>query len=357
MPNTEIAQYVDDSLNALTQWKPPAAVLAEARLAAKELMEVIALKKNPVKFNGEQYLEFEDWQTCARFYGCTVKVESVTFTEYAGVKGFEAVAVVLDRNQAEISRAESMCLNDEENWGMRKKYEYRDVLDADGKKIWEKVKFKDGNEKNMPKREKVEVESVPTPLFQLKSMAQTRACAKALRQVFAWVVVLAGYKPSVAEEMNPSDRDEDRGEQQDSRPAPNAQRKSQKQQQAPQQEDTICAECRGPNGNHTAECQSGKGAPATKKDGSPKKTPEELDEIWNKHEGHDVEKHINRGQGITFIRIATACGLNDEAQKLVIKNICGENVTSRNHIPKDKFDELLDSVDSEFKHHPRPEPF
>jgi hypothetical protein len=39
------------------------------------------------------------------------------------------------------------------------------------------------------------------PEYQLKSMAQTRASAKALRNVLAWVVVLAGYKPTPAEEM------------------------------------------------------------------------------------------------------------------------------------------------------------
>src|SRR5262249_27437128 len=39
------------------------------------------------------------------------------------------------------------------------------------------------------------------PLFQLRSMAQTRACAKAMRNVLAWVVVLAGYAPTPAEEM------------------------------------------------------------------------------------------------------------------------------------------------------------
>jgi len=33
-------------------------------------------------------------------------------------------------------------------------------------------------------------------------MAQTRACAKALRNVLAWVVVLAGYAPTPAEEMD-----------------------------------------------------------------------------------------------------------------------------------------------------------
>jgi len=39
------------------------------------------------------------------------------------------------------------------------------------------------------------------PLFQLRSMSQTRASAKALRNCLAWVAVLAGYEPSVAEEM------------------------------------------------------------------------------------------------------------------------------------------------------------
>jgi hypothetical protein len=38
--------------------------------------------------------------------------------------------------------------------------------------------------------------------FQLRSMAQTRAQAKALRNVLAWVVVMAGYQPTPAEEMD-----------------------------------------------------------------------------------------------------------------------------------------------------------
>jgi hypothetical protein len=58
----------------------------------------------------------------------------------------------------EISAAEAMCLNDEPNWKTK-------------------------------------------PLFQLRSMAQTRSCAKALRNVLAWVVVLAGYRATPAEEI------------------------------------------------------------------------------------------------------------------------------------------------------------
>lgn len=140
--------------------RPPDVVLAEATEAAKALKAVIDNKPRKVVFNGHVYLEFEDWQTVAKFYGATVKVTDTKYVEFGEVKGFEAKAVVINvATGMEISGAEAMCLNDEPNW--KKK-----------------------------------------PLFQLKSMAQTRASSKALRNVFAWVVVLAGYKPTPAEEMD-----------------------------------------------------------------------------------------------------------------------------------------------------------
>jgi hypothetical protein len=204
---TTIQRY-EEPLEGLTQWRPPETVLAEAKQAADALTRVISLKKNPVKFNGEIYLEFEDWQTCAKFYGVTAKVEETKYVDYGGVRGFEAVALALDRNGAVISRAESLCLNDEENWGMVPKYEWQDELDDNGKKIWV-----DGpNGKKRPKGKRVQVGEVAKPLFQLKSMAQTRACSKVLRQVFAWIVVLAGYRPTPAEEMTGNENFEEQRE-------------------------------------------------------------------------------------------------------------------------------------------------
>lgn len=139
--------------------REPTIVLEEAKKAAKALAQVIAGKKKPVIINGEQYLEFEDWMTVARFYGITAKVISTSPISFGDVQGFEARAVALKVNTGEeISAAEAMCLNDETNWKNR-------------------------------------------PLFMLRSMAQTRACAKALRNVLAWVVVLAGYRATPAEEM------------------------------------------------------------------------------------------------------------------------------------------------------------
>jgi hypothetical protein len=49
------------------------------------------------------------------------------------------------------------------------------------------------------------------PEFQLMSMAQTRAAGKVLRLLLGWIVTLAGYEPTPAEEMVIEDPAPDRG--------------------------------------------------------------------------------------------------------------------------------------------------
>jgi hypothetical protein len=188
--------------------RAPEVVIEEARKAASVLYDVVSKKPHPVMMNGEQYLEFEDWQTVARFYGISAKVKETEFLDYGGVQGFLAKAVAVRSDGMEISAAEAMCMNDEDKWSSRTKYAYVYVL-KDGSKSeeeppkdqieWVPNPNKPG--KKMPKKERIAAGEVSVPLFQLRSMAQTRACAKALRNVLAWVVVLAGYKPNVAEEM------------------------------------------------------------------------------------------------------------------------------------------------------------
>lgn len=137
----------------------PSMSIAFARQAAGQLQAIIKGKKKPVVINGEQYLEFEDWQTVATFYKVTVQVEwTKPIMEKDTIIGYEARAVALRKDGTQISAAESMCLKTEKLWASRE-------------------------------------------LFQLRSMAQTRACAKALRNVFSWVVVLAGFQGTPAEEM------------------------------------------------------------------------------------------------------------------------------------------------------------
>lgn len=138
----------------------PEIVLAEAQKAATALKKVIQGKPKPVVINGETYLEFEDWQTVGRFYGYTAGVEEAPeFVELGGARGFKATAVALDSKGVIRSRATAYCMDDEERWGK-------------------------------------------APTYQLASMAQTRANAKALRNVLSWVTVLAGYKATPAEEMD-----------------------------------------------------------------------------------------------------------------------------------------------------------
>lgn len=187
--------------------RPPEIVLEEARRAAVALKEVIDSKPNPVLFNGEKYLEFEDWQTVGRFYGISPRIVTTKFVEFGDIRGWEAQAQAVQvATERIVSSAEAMCLNDEDKWRSRPKYEWHYVKKSGGTSaedpgkdelIWEKGK--DG--KNRPKKERLLVGNEAVPLFQLRSMAQTRACAKAMRQALAWVVVLAGFKATPAEEM------------------------------------------------------------------------------------------------------------------------------------------------------------
>src|SRR3990167_10765683 len=137
---------------------PPDEVLKTAMDAARALADVVKRKPKPLIVNGEQYLEFEDWQTVGHFYGLHAKTEDAQPVTVHGIEGAKAKAVIINRDGLSIGGAEAYCLRDEDKW------------------------------KNKP-------------WFQLASMAQTRAASKAFSNVLRWVVVLAGYKGTPAEEM------------------------------------------------------------------------------------------------------------------------------------------------------------
>jgi len=188
--------------------REPTEVLDEAHRAAAALKRVIDAKPNKVMFGGHQYLEFEDWQTVGRFYGIAPRIVGTCAITVGDFTGWEASAEAVHVPSGRVvSSADAMCMSDEEKWSSRPKYEWvyhkksggtsvedpgRDEL------IWEDA----GNGKRRPKKEKVRVGDEAVPMFQLRSMAQTRAGAKALRNALAWVVVLAGYKPTPAEELD-----------------------------------------------------------------------------------------------------------------------------------------------------------
>ena len=180
----DIAIYQPDAqVGDLKLWRAPEAVLVEAQQAAAALQKRIANKKKPVIFNGEQYIENDDWQMLSHFFGYSPKIESTEFVQYGDVQGFKAVAVLLnERTGLVVGRGEALCLDEEDNWGTRTKYEWQ--------------------EQPRGGRKKVAVGEVITPLFQLASMAQTRACNKAMSNKLKWVVSLAGYATTPAEDMH-----------------------------------------------------------------------------------------------------------------------------------------------------------
>jgi len=172
----------------------------------KKIVDMAGLSK---KLGGEkEYLEFEGWQTVSKFYGAGAKVEwtKEIIDGEGNIIGYNSRAVVI-QNGEEIGAAEARCGRDETKWNTRPKYEYHYIVKGSGlskekpgsdKIVWEKD-AKTG--KSFPKKKKVEAGFELVPLYQLESMSQTRAMAKALRSRFSWVVVLAGYSPTPAEEM------------------------------------------------------------------------------------------------------------------------------------------------------------
>ena len=161
----------------------PKATVIRAKEAAISLQSVIASKTKPVIIRGEQYLEFEDWQLLGQFYGVAVQTGDAQPIEINGVRGAKASPQLYDIHTGVLLGnigAEAYCLEDEDHWGER-------------------------------------------PFHQLASMAQTRAGAKALRNRFAWVVVLAGYRPTPAEEITGDDTIKKQSQQQQS--ATDAQRR------------------------------------------------------------------------------------------------------------------------------------
>jgi len=136
----------------------PDAVVQDAEKMATALYRVVEQQHLYMDINGKKYLQLEAWQLLGKFCNVHGVVESVTPAEYFGAKGFEARAVVRDSKGAVIASAEAVCMDDETNWAAK-------------------------------------------PLYQLKSMSQTRALSKAYRSSLSFIVSIAGYSPTPLEEL------------------------------------------------------------------------------------------------------------------------------------------------------------
>lgn len=125
---------------------------------ADEARRVIDDRKWFVSIQGKKHIEVEGWQFIAGLLRCCAKVTSTAKLD-DDVEGYEAHAVVVRADTGiEVSAADGMCARDEKRWKSAERYAIR-------------------------------------------SMAQTRACSRAIQHAFRFIAELAGYSGTPAEEV------------------------------------------------------------------------------------------------------------------------------------------------------------
>lgn len=141
----------------------PKALLKRSKEVAKAVKQFIRENRSmQLTIEGKKYPKAEVWQFAAACFGVTAMVASTQelLNEKQEEIGYIAIAHALNSAGRVISGAESTCMCDEPEWKH-------------------------------------------APSFKIRSMAQTRSCSKVHRNLFAYVMVLAGLCPTPAEEMGP----------------------------------------------------------------------------------------------------------------------------------------------------------
>jgi hypothetical protein len=140
----------------------PRALMEQAADMATELAKLIQARRLFTVLRNKPYVVVEGWTTLGTMLG--VVAREVSTTEHDGIYT-AVVELVRISDGTVISRASAECGADDER-------------DRNGKPIW-----------------------ANRPRYARRSMAQTRATGKACRLAFSWIMKLAGYEPTPAEEM------------------------------------------------------------------------------------------------------------------------------------------------------------
>ncbi|HBY58524.1 MAG TPA: hypothetical protein DEH78_01800 [Solibacterales bacterium] len=155
MPQTEVAVVAAVPVEGfLSAGLPPAQMVRKNSERAKVLKEVIEKQGFYTQIGRGRHLRLEGWQTLGAMTGAFAQIEWSRRVE----GGWEARAVVKTLDGNVIGAAESMCMESERNWTGKEDHAVR-------------------------------------------SMAQTRALSKALSGPLRFVVALAGFEGTPAEEM------------------------------------------------------------------------------------------------------------------------------------------------------------
>jgi hypothetical protein len=159
---TEIALRDNNTTNLAVIGDPEAEVEWASRCAKALVHAITGNPQLKVAISGRDYLKVEAWQTL----GVMTKVDHIEVVwcrEYTAPgatehSGWEARVEIRDRDGNVRGTGEAMCVRSESNWKNRDE-------------------------------------------FALRSMAQTRAVGKAYRMALSYVVSLAGYEATPAEDM------------------------------------------------------------------------------------------------------------------------------------------------------------
>lgn len=132
----------------------PVEVIAKATKVADALKAVVVAKNLVSNIQGKEYPQVEAWLTLAAM----LNINAITEWTRQIEGGWEARVVVRNGNGLDIAAAEAQCTRAERSWKNRDDYA-------------------------------------------LRSMAQTRATSKALRSKLGFIMTLAGYQATPAEEI------------------------------------------------------------------------------------------------------------------------------------------------------------
>ena len=152
----EKALIVSESVQlGAVQTQSPSDVIRRAKPIAKALAGIINEQKLYTIINGKKYVQADGWATLGNMLGVIPRERESTKIE----NGYLAyVELVRTSDMQIIGGASAICTREEKNWHSRDEYA-------------------------------------------LKSMATTRAMGKAYRLAFSWIINLAGYESTPAEEM------------------------------------------------------------------------------------------------------------------------------------------------------------
>ena len=146
----------------------PAEIVRRSVELADTLAKVLRDKNLIVRIGQSEHVKVEGWTFCGTMLGVFPVTEWTRRTEHED--GWEARVEARTLSGAVVGAAEAECLRSEKQWSYTPTNKYGKELD-------------------------------PRDDYALRSMAQTRATSKALRQPLGFIVTLAGFESTPAEEM------------------------------------------------------------------------------------------------------------------------------------------------------------